>query len=68
MTRPGWLTDVEAVEKYGKPMLKKMGKTGYLDCVTGIVLPDGETAIPERDYDLAYRAATGDRIDPEEWD
>ena len=36
MTRPGWLTDAEAVEKYGLAMLKKMGKTGYLDCVTGI--------------------------------
>ena len=68
MTHPGWLTDAEAVEIYGKSMLKKMRKTGYLDCVTGIVLPTGETAIPERDYELAYRAATGDRIDSEEWD
>ena len=68
MTRPGWLTDAEAVEKYGLAMLKKMGKTGYLDCVTGIVLPDGQTAIPERDYELAYRAVKGEPIHPEEWD
>jgi hypothetical protein len=76
MTRPGWLTDAEAVEKYGKDMLKKMGKTGYLDCVAGIVLPDGQLAIPERDYELACRAVkicarlatAGERIHPEEWD
>jgi hypothetical protein len=68
MIRPGWLTDAEAVEKYGLAMLKKMGKTGYLDCVTGIVLPDGQLAIPERDYELAYRAVKGEPIHPEEWD
>lgn len=53
---------------YGEEMADKMQKTGYLDCITCVLLPSGEIDIPQRDIDIAFRAANGGRISEMEWD
>lgn len=58
----GYLSRDMALDKYGSVTLKKMEKTGWLDGVTGIMLNDGTLAIPESDYERAYRAVKGERI------
>ena len=57
-----------AIKKYGKSMLKKMEKTGWLDGITVSINKDGTINVPESDYDRAYRAAMGEEIHPLEWD
>jgi len=57
----------EAEEKYGIEMLVKMRKTGYLDGIT-VTMNKGGVDIPERDYEIAYKAAKGEYINPFEWD
>ena len=56
------------VEDYGEEMADKMQKTGYLDCITCVLLPSGEMNIPQRDIDIAFRAANGGIIGDMEWD
>ena len=58
----------EAEKKYGKEMLEKMVKTEYLNNITITMNKDGTTDIPERDYELAYRAVKGKYISSLEWD
>ena len=58
----------EAEQKYGKEMLEKMRKTGFLDGITVSLLPNGEADVPESDYDRAFRAAQGQKIHPLDWD
>jgi hypothetical protein len=62
------VTKKQVIKKYGKEMWKKMCATGWLDCITVVMLPNGETDIPERDIDIALRAVKGEYIHPEEWD
>lgn len=64
----GYLTIDLAKKRYGEKMYTKMIATGWLDGCTGIILPTGETALPESDYDRAYKAATGHSINQEEFD
>lgn len=63
----GYLTDEEARVRYGEQMFDKMLATGYLDAIT-VCMKDGVVYTPERDFELAYRAAQGKPIHPEEWD
>lgn len=49
-------------------MADKMSKSQYLECITVRILPNGNTDIPERDIDLAYRDVNGKYIHPGEWD
>jgi hypothetical protein len=58
----------QVIETYGEEMADKMQKTGYLDCITCVLLPSGEIDIPQRDIDIAFRAANGGRISEMEWD
>jgi len=58
----------EAEKKYGKEMLEKMKKTGYLSGITVSLCEDGSFDIPERDFAVAYKAAQGKKIHPFEWD
>jgi len=58
----------QVIETYGEEMADKMQRTGYLDCITYIVLPSGEIDIPQRDIDNAFRAANGGIIEDMEWD
>lgn len=62
------MTPKEAEEKYGKEMLEKMEKTGFLSGITVTMNDKGEVDVPEQDYDRAYRAAKGEKIHPLEWD
>lgn len=64
----GKITPKEAETKYGKVMLKKMRATGFLSGITMSLNKNGEVDVPDRDYELAYRAARGKKIHPEEWD
>lgn len=50
------MTPKKALEIYGKEMLEKMDKTGYLDGITVTRLPNGDIDIPESDLDRAFRA------------
>jgi hypothetical protein len=58
----------QALDKYGAEMMKKMDRTGFLDGITCVLNKDGSIEIPQRDLDIAYRAAKGEEIDLEEWD
>jgi len=62
------MTPKEAEKKYGKEMLEKMRKTGWLDGITMTLNENGEVDVPDSDYDRAYRAAQGKKIHPLEWD
>ena len=61
-------TDKEAIEIFGEDLWKKMCASGWLDGITVVLLPNGETDIPESDLLRAYRAARGGSIHPLEWD
>ena len=56
----------EAINKYGK-YWKKMIDSGWLTGIT-VSIVDGEMDIPERDLDVAFRAAKGEKINHLEWD
>ena len=58
----------QALDKYGAEMMKKMDRTGYLSGITCTINKDGSFEIPQEDFDRAYRAAKGEKINPEEWD
>ena len=58
----------QVVDEYGAKMADKMQRTGYLDCITCTILPSGEIDIPQRDIDIAFRAANGGYIGEMEWD
>ena len=60
----------EAEKKYGKEMLEKMVKTGFLDVITVTLNKDGTTDIPDRDYEIAYKAVKHGKksIHYYEWD
>jgi hypothetical protein len=62
---PTW---AEATKKYGAEMMRKMERTGYLSGITCTINKDGSFEIPQRDLDIAYCAARGEKINPEEWD
>lgn len=54
-------------EVCGKPA-DAMKDSKYLECITLTLTENGETDIPERDIELAYRDITGGYIHPLEWD
>jgi len=64
------MTPKEAEEKYGKLMLEKMIKTGFLDGITVTINKDGTMNVPQKDYDIAYKAVKYGKksIHPYEWD
>jgi len=61
-------TASECIKKYGIDLWVKMCNTGYLDGITVVLLPTGEGDIPQRDIDIAFRAARGNQISSLEWD
>ena len=56
------MTPKEAEKKYGKEMIEKMKRTGYLDGITISFTNKGEPDVPDEDYERAYRAAKGGHI------
>lgn len=62
------MTPKEAEKFYGKDMLKKMRKTGWLDGITVSLNDKGEIDVPESDYDRAFRAVKKKKIGAFEWD
>ena len=64
----GYLSWGEVEKKYGKEIADKMSESQYMHCITMLVRPNGESDIPERDIDLAYRDVKKHYIHPCEWD
>ncbi|MFA5409186.1 MAG: hypothetical protein WC343_10500 [Bacilli bacterium] len=58
----------QVIETYGEEMAAKMRDNEWLDCITCTILPSGEIDIPQRDIDIAFRAANGGIIGDMEWD
>lgn len=58
----------QVVEKYGEEMAEKMRDSEWLYGITCTILPSGEIDIPQRDIDIAFRAANGETISEMEWD
>lgn len=62
-----YYTPEEAIKVYGKSMMRKMEKSGWLAGCTGIMC-DGKMLLPRCDYDRAYKSVTGQHIDGAEFD
>lgn len=58
----------EVIKEYGVEMAKKMDKSSFLQGITVRILPNGETDIPRRDIELAYKDVTKQKIYECEWD
>ncbi len=58
----------ELYKKYGKKLMDKIFKEGYLDGCTIAIYPDGTEDIPESDIRLAIKQIKGIPISPFEWD
>ncbi len=57
----------ELEEKYGKELINKIFKEGYLDgCTISII--NGKEDIPESDIRRAIREMGGEKISSWEWD
>jgi hypothetical protein len=62
-----YYTPEEALKVYGKSMMRKMEKSGWLTGCTGIIC-DGKMLLPRCDYDRAYRSVTGQHVSEAEMD
>ena len=60
------MKESDAIKKYGKEIYKKMGK--FMKDITVSWDKDGETNIPERDLELAYKQLHGYKMNSFEWD
>jgi len=58
----------ELKQKYGKKIMEKILKDGYLDGCTIIINEDGTEDIPEEDIIRAIKEIKGEKIGSFEWD
>ena len=58
----------ELIKKYGKKLINKILKEGYLDGCTISINKDGSENIQESDIKIAIREINGEEIEPYEWD
>ena len=54
--------------EYGKSLMDKIIKEGYLDGCTVAINPDGTEDIPESDITRAIREIKGKKINQSDWD
>ena len=55
-------------QKYGKKLINKITKEGYLDGCTITINRDRTEDIPEEDVIMAIKEIKGKKISPFEWD
>jgi hypothetical protein len=58
----------ELDKKYGKKLVDKIIRNGYLDGCTVKINQDGSEDIPEEDIRFALREMSGEKISDFEWD